>query len=877
MIDRHLLTIVLAVVRWSAPRLRADEVVRDLADDYARARHDASMGGARWWLLREGASVVGAYLSARVSGLMRLGPVCLRDLSLVIRGLRRGPLAALGAAAMLSTGLVAVLLTAGLSQALLFRQVSSVHGSSMRRVAATDRQGRVSLRLSYPELEVIRNHIGDAGRIAAVNMQPVVIRRGSSSLQTMAEAIDGQYLALVGAAPIIGRGLLSTDDLPSAPPAAVLSELFWRRQFAGSPTVLGQMLELNGSPFTIVGVLNTAGSSSFLGASVDAWVPIAHADPLLNRGWRTNVGDRWFATFALAARDQAAVDTRLAAAAAELAARHPEIWRERRLHTSDATLLTGSQRGAASTLAAILAGLAVLILATAASNLGGVFLARAAGGRRQSAIHLAIGSGRAAVVRRHALEGALIGLVSAGIALAVYAWVRVQLLDVTLLPTLALRLELPLTTTLAAGLAGVGALVGIALAAGPGLWASRVELAGALRDGDVRVSGGAGLARLRRLLVSAQVGLALVLMVGALRFTESLDAMRQADLGFVRDRLVAMDFDVEPAGAPSEALDGLAREALSQVAALPGVVHATMSNRAPIDQSTPSVAVRADRADGRAIPDATFYLATTAYFETVGIPLMAGRAFSEDDIQSAADVAIVNETLAAQAWPDGDVIGRGLYLEDAARMLRVVGVARDSKYRTIDEAPRAHFYRPTPPRLGLTLLARTAADPRETLGAMQRTLDAVGPGLVGFFPRTLDDHLAIELLPTRAAVAAASILGALALAFCSVGLYGLVSWFVAMRQREIGIRMALGASARDVRRLVFAQVVGTALPGLVVGVPVTIGLGILARAALFRVGPYDPGALAVAVGVILLIVALAAFAPARRATRVDPATSLRLG
>jgi hypothetical protein len=205
----------------------------------------------------------------------------------------------------------------------------------------------------------------------------------------------------------------------------------------------------------------------------------------------------------------------------------------------------------------------------------------------------------------------------------------------------------------------------------------------------------------------------------------------------------------------------------------------------------------------------------------------------------------------------------------------VIGIARNAKYRTLSENGRPHLYRPTPPTLGLTLLARTADDPRLALRALQRTLDEIGPGLVGFFPRTLDDHLAIELLPARAAMAAATLLGAIALVLSGLGLFGLVSWFVAMRQREIGIRVALGASARDIRALVLGQAVRTTLPGLAAGALLAAAFGQFARAALFGVSPLDPEAFAIAAIALTIVVAGAAFGPSRRAARTDPSLILR--
>jgi putative ABC transport system permease protein len=275
------------------------------------------------------------------------------------------------------------------------------------------------------------------------------------------------------------------------------------------------------------------------------------------------------------------------------------------------------------------------------------------------------------------------------------------------------------------------------------------------------------------------------------------------------------------------------------------------------------------------VDDVGFYLATERYFETVGLSLVAGRAFTATEALSNADVVIVNETLADRLWPRGDAIDRPLYLVADAKTVRVIGIARNSKYRTLSESARAHLYRPTTPTLGLTLLARTAAEPYQALGAMQRTLDGLGHGLVGFFPRTLDDHLAIDVLPTRAAARAATGLGTLALGLSAVGLYGLVASFVELRRREIGVRMALGATAANVRWLVVRQALGMAIPGIGAGVVLASALAVVARSALFGVQPLDPVALGAGVTALAIVVISASYLPSRRATQVDPATALR--
>jgi predicted permease len=379
----------------------------------------------------------------------------------------------------------------------------------------------------------------------------------------------------------------------------------------------------------------------------------------------------------------------------------------------------------------------------------------------------------------------------------------------------------------------------------------------------------------RRLLVSVQVCLSLILIVTAGLFTRSLDALVTSDLGFPRERLVAVDFDVEPSGPVAMDLPALAREALDRTERLQGVVAAAMSNRAPIDSSTPAVEVAAGSGEARRLADVSFYLATARYFETVGVPIVAGRSFTRGETDSAADVAIVNETLARRLWPDGDALDRAMRLEPEGRSVRIVGIARDSRYRSISESGRPHVYLPTAPSFGRTLLVRTSGDARQALRDLQEALNEVGPGVVGFFPRTIDDHLAIELLPLRAAAGAASLLGGLALLLSAIGLYGIVSWFVEMRRREIGVRLALGATHGAVRWLVVRQAVRTAAPGMALGLLASAGIALAARSILYGIGPLHPGTYLMATTALAAIVLVASYLPSRRASLVDPVVALR--
>jgi putative ABC transport system permease protein len=864
------------LVRWWLARCMPDrlagEAAEDLLADYRRVRHQRGRAAATIFLVREAGSLSMAFIFGSIARLPRSMVVLRRDTGHAIRVLARRPWSSLAAAVMLSAGLAAVAAASGLSSTLLFRPISSRYGSAIQRLTSADAAGRTRLVLSEVELAVIRDAVAESARLAYANLQPAVLRTADTDLQTLAEVVGGSYFDLAGLDVAVGRPLTGADAAVGAPPLAVVSDGFWRDHFGASAAALGDTIRLNGRAFTIVGVASGMSSANLLGGSVDAWITVAHADAVLDRDWRTNLERRWWTTLVHA--PQAGFPVALERAAADLAARFPEDWRGRQLTLIPGTVVTGRQREAAVTLSIVLTGFAVLIFGAAAANASGLFLASAAADRGRAAIQLAIGSGRAAIVRRQLIEGAIVGAAGGAIALALYGWIRRQLAEVALLPTLSLRLDLPFDLRVMTIIFAGGALAGLVLSLAPGIWVTRLDLVQALRDGAGRASSGPGLSRARRVLVAVQVAVSVVLLAGASLFSRSLDALETLDIGFSRAGLIAMDFDLEPS-APATLMPSLAREALQRSQAVSGVTAAAMASRAPIDASTPTLSVNVPGSTSRPLADVTFYQTTERYFDTVGLPIVRGRAFTEAESLQEDNVVIVNETLAEWLWPDGDVLDRALVLHPQQRRVRVVGVARDSKYRSLSEPRRPHLYLPMAPNFGRSLLVRTGDDPHRTMRAVQAALDDVGPGVVGFFPRTADDHLAIDMLPTTAASRAASVLGALALGLSTTGLYGIVMWFVEVRRREIGVRVALGASANAVRGLVVRQAAAAAAPGLAIGLVLAIALTTLGQSLFVGIDAIDPVSLLLGAGVLAVIVAAASYVPSRRATNVDPVIVLR--
>ena len=355
---------------------------------------------------------------------------------------------------------------------------------------------------------------------------------------------------------------------------------------------------------------------------MDVWVPLAQADVFYSPGWRTDPARRSLTLFVLPALPESALESGLSRATMSLAGEYPVPWRDRALTLVPGTAMLGTQRAAARQLFRILLALALLILVVAGANVSGMLLAGAAPRRREAAIDLAIGAGPGAAPRRLLAEGAWLGGVAALVAWGLYAWARVWMSDITLLPTLSLRLQLPEPVSLSPLIVPAGITVGVSVAIGPALWARRQVRNYRLHQA-ARSVGDRGLARARRLLIGAQVAVALVLLVGATLFQRSLDRLTQADLGVAGDGLLAFDFDIEPQDIEGRPAASLAEEALRQASALPGVTAAAMANRAPIDASTPVLNVESPDGSGTAAVEVTFNTVTPGYFETVGTPVLA--------------------------------------------------------------------------------------------------------------------------------------------------------------------------------------------------------------------------------------------------------------
>jgi len=803
-----------------------------------------------------------------------------QEVRFAARLLARSPVFAAIAIATLAIGIGATLTIFSLIDAVLLRPLAPRDPAHVVRISGRTVTGRPTRRFSFPDLQDYRRQARSLSDVAGVTLVPFVLEADNRTDQIIGEVASGSYLPLLGVPIAYGRTLTEADDRDASSPVVVISDALWRRRF-NRDDVVGKLITLNRSHYTIVGVAGDGFGGSFVGAPIDVWMPLASAASSLEAHWRD---DR--ARQALMLIGRLAPGVTAGQAQAELQVIAEALARQYRpeLHpiveVLPATLAWGDQRRLAEMFLSLLLALVTLVLVIACANVGNLLLARVAGRRRELAIRIALGASSSGLARLLVIEGVLISAAGGAAAVAVAAWTRRAFSSIAPLPTLTLRFDM--RPDMRVVLFAIGATVATAIVLGGigALHAMRASIAPALSEESAAGVGGRSPSRLRTALAALQIAVSLLLLVGAALLVRSVRGAATIDLGFDPRGVVAVD--VDGAGGRTAADRDIAfRRAIHRLSTLPGVEAAAVATRAPLDSSTPiaRVNVRPVSTAEDASPIASFMMIGPRYFDVVKTPIVAGRPFTEDDSAARPAVAIVNETLARRLWPEGSAIGQRLWLEAhaSADPCVVVGVARNSRYLTLGEEGQAHVYLPSAqhPRTGTTLLVRSAVEPNRMMREMQEALSAVDPQAIGFFPRTLTEHVAASLVPIRLARSLAVGLAGLALALAALGLYGLVSFVVAERTREIGLRVALGATDRQVMRLVVGFGLKLAGAGLAIGIPAALAGSRLLGTLLYGVSATDPAVFAAAPAMVVAVALAACCVPAVRAVRLDPIQAIR--
>ncbi|HEX5216969.1 MAG TPA: ABC transporter permease [Vicinamibacterales bacterium] len=852
------------------PEPRRAEWLADLFDDLAEKQRAHGVLRADAWFVRETASLARAARRPRarrgVSGLAA-------DVAAAATQLRRTPVFFVTAALMLAAGVTIAATTVGFIDAILLKPISRVRPDDVFRLGTTSPTSGDRSQFAFPEVVSLAEPLRGIADLTAAHLVPVVARVDGDSAQTLAEVVAGPYFDILALPPRAGRLLRVSDDDATATAVAVISDAWWASHYGRSPAAIGTTVFLNHTAFTVVGVAPQAGSAAFAASSTDFWLMASHAGTLMPPDFRSDRARRAFVVIGRLTANAtiAAVVAASATASTTLQREAPRSRPDDRIVVLPGSPLGKAQRSVARVVAALLASLATVVLGVICANVGNLAMARGMTLRRATAIRLSLGASRGQVLRQALLEGAAISATAAACSAAAYLWIAGRFATIPILPTFTLRLELLTDPWFLFVVVVIAGGAGLVLALGPALAAARIDVIATLRDASGALRFGRRGARLRRGLVIAQVALSFFLMVMAAVFMRSLSSTRTLDLGIDVDRLAIMDFDVEPPVGKDEQHAIIVR-ALDAIRALPGAAAVAQSTEAPIDALVGSADLRTPgAAEAPPLARVSVIGATHGYFETVGVPILQGRGFEATD--AAGSVAVINETLARRF---GDAAGLDRIVDlGNGRRPRIVGVARNARYRSIGEGEQPNVYLVIEPGFHRTLIARAKGDPRLLLTDIQRTLDRIGPGVQGFFPRTGRDHLRFDLLPVEAGGAAAAIVGSLAVVLSGLGLYGLVAWIVELRRPELGLRLALGARPGDVRALVVRYAIASALPGVLIGLAATLLAVGAFRNLLFGVRAVDPVAFVSASVLVAALVLAAAWIPARRAGRIDSSALLR--
>ncbi len=812
----------------------------------------------------------------------------LQDLRYGLRQLARNPGFTLAAVLTLALGIGANTIIFGLVNGILLRPLPIQGADRVVALFATDRQSGNTRGVSYPEYLDYRDRSGVFEGLAAQQGAPISLGGGGRAEVVWGEIVSENYFDVLGLRPTIGRTFTARDASgPGSDPLAVLSHRLWRRRFGGSQDVIGKTLDLNGHPFTVVGVApeRFTGTRKF-GFWPDVWVPMQmHAQVMPGSGGDllNDRGSGWLQAFGRLAPglDRGAADAGVAAFAARLERQFPEVNRDRGARLIPAGSGFDDPDSAPPQVIFLTATLAMaavgLVLLLACANVANLLLARASSRGREMAVRRALGASRPRLVRQLLAESLLLAVAGGalGVVLAAYSdsiqrrmIPRLQFsvgFDTSIdYRVLSFALAVSLVTALVFGLA-------------PAVHASGSDLAQGVKDRGARIRVGRRHVEFRTLLVGFQVAFSLVLLVGSGLFFKSLLKARTIEPGLARENRVLVSLNPGLQGYDREKARRLYRQVVERVGELPGVESAALSFPLPLDTYGRSRTVFPETGQSEGV-DIGLSTISPGYFATVGGALARGREFGPGDSAGAPPVAIINETMARRFWGDADPVGRRFRLGSAtAPLVGIVGVAMDGKYGTLGETARPYMFLPMEQdyRSGMTLVVHGRGASQALLAEVREAIERMDPNLGTFGMMTMAEHLENALNLARTSAMLAGAFGLCALALAVIGIYGVVSYSVARRTREVGIRVALGAGPGDVVRLVLREGVGPAVVGMAVGLAAALAVTGLVRGMLYDVSPRDVSVFVSIPLVLGFAAAAATYLPARRAARVDPAISLR--
>ncbi|WP_321471912.1 ABC transporter permease [uncultured Paludibaculum sp.] len=810
-----------------------------------------------------------------------------QDLVYGLRALRRSPVFALTAILSLALGIGANTASFSLADALLLRPIAAQNPSELVQITGSSEQDAFD-ELPYVELQEIRARSRAFSSVAGYHLFGLGVARTASDIAQwkMGAVVTDGFFQTLGIQPILGRAFRDDETVtPDREPVVVVSHEFWRTQLGSDPHAAGTTLRLNGIPFTIVGVTpeSFTGMDPFIRPAL--YFPITMSGRLSNRSGAGALQDRSARTLLLRGRlkpgatiEQARSE--LDALAVHLAREYPDTNRGVRYAVRTEFHARVEQFPPLVAAMALLMTLSCLVLLVASANVANLLLARARARSREIAIRLAIGAGRARLFQQLVTESVLLALLG-GLAGLLLAQGAIRYLTSIQLPTdtpIAISAQLDWRVLLFSLFVSVASAVLFGIV--PAWQSTKLEVSPTLKSGETGAPQKAGTLG-RQFLVGAQVAASLVLLVA---FGSFLDAFRQmmiTDPGIRTDHLMMVEFDPSLLRYSTAQTTVFYRRLTDEVRRLPGVRSAALSRGVPF---RPNFSDEGIIPEGMPLPAGKTTLPSGAnmvsedYFPTIGTVILRGRALDLRDTADSPRVAVVNQEFARRYFPNQEPLGKRFRLGPKGDFLQVVGIAKTAKYLSLTETPQPYFYMPLSqaPRSRLTLFVQTYGAANEIAGPVLRTARNIDPNQPVFNTRPMEVFYQLGVLgPSLIVVQMVSVTGLVGLALALVGLYGLIAYSVVRRTREIGIRVAIGASRTRILWMILGQGLRITIVGAAAGLALSIPLFRLLSSALAGLGPLSPWTLAaVPLGLIIITTAACAL-PAFRASAIDPLNALR--
>jgi predicted permease len=731
--------------------------------------------------------------------------------------------------------------------------------------------------VSYPALKDWREAVHSMDMVGSSFAQFGLRGEGGAVERAWGGLVSGNYFDALQVRPALGR-LLAARDEAERTPVVVLGYSYWQSRFAGDSTIAGRHLTLSGADLTVIGVAAPRFGGTIIGLRWDLFVPVT-LQPLLNHApsileersneWLDGTGRlRPGYSIAQARAELDAAAKRIAAATGDDDTKNGAI------------VKPISEEGAASFLKPVLIallGVTGVVLLIACANVANLLLARAIARRREIGVRLALGASRARLVRQLLTESLALAAMAGLVGVVVAFWGQ-DLFGAFIPPSpFPVTLEMHVDGNVLLFGFAVTLVAAIAFGLVPALQASNPDLVSSLKD----TIGGtpARRASLQSGLVVVQVALSLVSLVCAGLFVRSLDAVRRADFGFREpDRALLISTDLGLAGVPDSAQRALVQRLLDRVRALPGVKSASVTSGSPLGfggNNSTTVEPEGYAPQPRENMSISYYVVGSDYFKAMAIPILKGRGFEATDVAASEPVIVVNEQFARHYWPGQDPIGRRV--KRWGRTLTVIGMSAQGKYQQVTESPREFVYVSYDQNVwaGFDVVVRAAADPVALTPALRRAFQETDADLPFLDVRTMAQHMQASLTTSKLGAGMLSAFGIMALLLSAIGIYGVMSYSVSQRTREIGVRVALGAARGHVVGMVVGRAMRLVAVGLAIGLAAALGAAQLLRSQLIGVGPRDPLTFT-AIALLLGAVALgASWIPARRAAKVDPMVALR--